>query len=68
MSKFLSGQDASILALLAQAPTMSKHMREKLIGSLGRKAQPIGWALIGEPTSKRASKAANVFREWAKNL
>ena len=67
--KPLSGQDASVLALLAQAPKLSKAQRDGLIGSLSTAdAKQIGRALIGEKASKGATAAAHEFQEWANGL
>jgi hypothetical protein len=68
MSKALAGEDAAVLALLAQEPRLPKTQRRELEESLSADARKIAKALNGAPPDRGAERAAEAFREWAKGL
>jgi hypothetical protein len=69
-TKFLTGQEASILALFAQSPQLSEEQRDELLNNLKGVALKIGRAMFGldKKPSKRIKKSADEFFAWAKTL
>jgi hypothetical protein len=68
MSKLLTGEDATLLALLAQAPRMPKKEQAELIESLAGPAKKIAKAIVGRAPDKRSREVADAFLEWASQL
>ena len=63
MAKPLTGEDAAVLAVLAQAQALDAGQRKKLVDRLQGEARSIGKALTGGPSSQDAKKAAQAFQE-----
>lgn len=67
--KTLSAQDASLLAVIADNPSLSKNQKKRLIGRLSAPARAIGNAMSRE--SKKhgkvgaAARVAKGVREWS---
>jgi hypothetical protein len=68
MPKGLTGDDATVLALLAQAPKLASDDQKKLVASLRGEARKIALALVGMTSVGRAGIAADAFRSWAREL
>ncbi len=64
----LKGKDADLLALLAQAPTLSEEDRDNVLSQLKGETLKIGRAIVGldKNPSKKVQEAANEFIKWAK--
>jgi hypothetical protein len=67
--KFLTGEDAASLALLAQGSlSLSTQHQEELIQSLTPEAQGIARALIGQSANQTDQESAQAFRDWVASL
>jgi len=66
--KTLSAEDATVLAMLAQCPRISRSERGKLVDRLGPEAARIARALGGDPSTRHAEATAVALRDWANGL
>lgn len=64
----LTGKDASLLALLAQAPGMPSEERRRVVGELSEEAQKVARALAGTDAGGDAGATADAIRNWASRL
>lgn len=70
LKQSLTGDDATVLALLAQAPDMAKKEQQKLVKSLTGEARRIADLIVKHDPENRghAAQAAKAFIAWAKAL
>jgi hypothetical protein len=74
MPKPLTGDEATILALFAQARHiwnkghLTRSQRRWLWRQLSPRAKEIGHAIFGRPASKSAMRTAAAFNKWADSL
>lgn len=64
----LTGRESSLLALLAQAPTMAAVDRERILSKLQGTALEIARAIVGLDTSIGAKETAASFLDWARRI
>jgi hypothetical protein len=64
----LTGRESSILALIAQNPSMPRASRRRLLGELEGMPRQIALALFGSKSGKRATEAAAQFHLWASQV
>lgn len=65
-NKIFPGQDASILAIIAQAPNMPQDNFDELFSEIScQEMKEVALAIVGRSENIEALKSAKAFREWA---
>jgi hypothetical protein len=66
--KTLTARDASVLAVIAGSPSLSRDQRKRLVGRLSSAAKPIAEAMGkngGVNTANKSTRVANAVKGWS---